>query len=538
MSRRSDAILIKMIPIGNSKRGVTLIELILVIGLMAMMTILSFYEKQSDLEQARARIVGGLIFQYNNAVRSALAQNIPASSVTYTGSSWLKSSACAGMMTPGQEYLPCDFPLATAANPVPFGNLVFTTTVAVAGTPPNRTYTATTTTSAFTVGEPGGTMRVRADLSGLAALSAASAIGAGVQNVAGGVSPIAATSDARYTADPITAVMTFVNSNNAATDVWLRTDGSNSMHKSLKFDGAAVADRQILGASRVQNFAGQALLLGSGSGMTAVTGAGVVVDTGAEIMGGFRVRTNLQVDGDATVVGNTWVSGAVHVEGGIGAVGQITTSSSIGAVGQITSNASVSAGVGVIGQWFSDANDGSYYVDPNGVSQMNTIYAHFIADRDDPNYYVDPNVTSRMNAVMSNADYSGVFYDINNTGYYLQPSGANRLNGIWSNGIINYGSIEIGQYIQLDAAVSVGTGCAPSGLVSRDWQGALVSCQSGVWRGSQTRGVGSGFMTGVAGYTNAYTGGYSCPAGTQQVLISGIQVGGCNPCLTYSCAAP
>jgi type II secretory pathway pseudopilin PulG len=427
----------------RAQRGVTLIEMILVIGLMAMMTILTFYEKQSDFEQARAKVVGGLIFQYNNAVREALAKNIPASSANYAGSAWLKSSACGGMLTPGQEYLPCDFPLATVTNPVPFGNLSFTTIVAVSGTPPNRTFTATTSTSAFSVGDAGTGMKVRADLSGLAVLAAASAVGTGVQSVSGGASPIAATTDSHFNSDPLTAVMTFTASNTASSDVWLRTDGSNSMHKTLNFDGAAFADRQITGASRIQNIAGQALFLGAGSGLTAVTGSGLIVDTDAEILGSFRVRNILLVDG-ATNLGSTLnVSGNTSMGGTLAVSGAVTTGSTI------------TAGGNVYAPIYVDSNDGNYYVDPNG--------------------------TSRQNAVLANTSYASVFYDINNPGYYVQPSGATRLNGIWANGIVDYGNLEVGQFLQLDAVSTQGLGCAPNGLVSRDALGGLLSCTNGAW---------------------------------------------------------
>jgi type II secretory pathway pseudopilin PulG len=495
----------------RAQRGVTLIELILVVGLLAMITILNFYEKQADFEQARARIVGSLIFQYNNAVRNALAQNIPASSVTYLGSSWLKSSACGGMLTPGTEYLPCDFPLATAANPVPFGRLSFTTTVAVSGTPPNRKFTATTSTSAFSVGEPGAGLKVRADLSGLAVLAAASAVGAGVQTNSGGLTPIAATSDARYTSDPITAVITFVSSNNAATDVWLRTDGSNSMHKTLNFDSPLFADRQITGASRIQNLAGQAIFLGSGSGLTPMSAVGVVVDTSAEILGGFRVRNDFQVDGNSILSGSAWVNGNMNVHGSTNVDGNIFS------IGQISTNANVSAGVGVVGQWFSDANDGNYYVDPNGTSRQNAVlantsYASVFYDINNTGYYVQPANTSRLNAVQSNVEYSGVFYDINNTGFYLQPSGANRLNGIWSNGLINYGSIEVGQFIQLDAVSNEGWGCAPSGMLSRTADGSSLSCVNGIWRKAGGSAPTCYHYT-IPGYAAYDVTVWACPAG-------------------------
>ncbi|WP_454869838.1 type II secretion system protein [Pseudomonas putida] len=342
------------------QRGVTIIELILVVGLMSAMTMLTFFEKQYDLEQAKARNIGGQLFQYNNAVRSALAKNPPTASATYSGSAWLKSSACGGMLSPGEEYLPCDFPLATVINPISFGNLALTTVVSVTGTAPDRTVTATTSTSAFSLSE-NGLMKVRSDLAGIAVLSAASAVGTGVQNIAGGVSPIAATTESRFNSDPITGVMTFVSSNTAANDIWLRTDGSNGMHSSLVFDSVDPYSRQILGASLVQNVAGQALFLGTGSGLTAVTSASVVVDSSAEVLGAFRVRNTLTVDGTASVAG------------------KLTVASDIAAGGSITTAGNLVVSGATSSQVYYDSNDSTYYVDPNGSSNLNAVAANYVS---------------------------------------------------------------------------------------------------------------------------------------------------------------
>jgi len=442
--------------------GFTLIEMILVVGLMSLMAILSFYEKQNDLEQARARIVGGMLFRYNNAVRDALAQNIPTASVTYTGSAWLKSSACGGLLAPGKEFLPCDFPLATIANPIPFGNVTLTTDVAVSGTAPDRRFTATTTTSAFKLAER-GVMKVRSDLAGLAILSAASAVGTGMQSVAGGASPIAAATDSRFNSDPISGVMTFVSSNTPSNDVWLRTDGSNTMKKSLVLDGAAPADRQIIGASAVQNLAGQALFLGAGSGMTAMSNAGVVVDSNAEILGDFRIRGSITVDGNTTLSG------------------QLSLAGSLNAGGSVTANGNVIANGSMYAQNFIDSNDNGYYLDPNGASHLNVLYSRFIYDKDNPGYYIDPDGSSRINQAVTNTTYASVFYDLNNPAYYVQPSGTSRLNGITSDAIYNYGRMTIGEYVQLDGVATAGAGCAPNGLLGRATDGSALSCVNSVW---------------------------------------------------------
>ncbi|XDE02650.1 shufflon system plasmid conjugative transfer pilus tip adhesin PilV [Enterobacter cloacae] len=44
------------------------------------------------------------------------------------------------------------------------------------------------------------------------------------------------------------------------------------------------------------------------------------------------------------------------------------------------------------------------------------------------------------------------------------------------------GRLSTGEVLQLDGVNTAGTGCSPNGLVSRDASGAILSCQSGVWK--------------------------------------------------------
>ncbi|ECE0486435.1 shufflon system plasmid conjugative transfer pilus tip adhesin PilV [Salmonella enterica subsp. enterica] len=46
------------------------------------------------------------------------------------------------------------------------------------------------------------------------------------------------------------------------------------------------------------------------------------------------------------------------------------------------------------------------------------------------------------------------------------------------------GRLSTGEYLQLDAVATAGAACSPNGLVSRDSNGAILSCQSGVWGSS------------------------------------------------------
>ncbi|EFB5903749.1 shufflon system plasmid conjugative transfer pilus tip adhesin PilV [Escherichia coli] len=55
------------------------------------------------------------------------------------------------------------------------------------------------------------------------------------------------------------------------------------------------------------------------------------------------------------------------------------------------------------------------------------------------------------------------------------------------------GRLSTGEYLQLDKTATAGTKCAPDGLVGRTSTGAILSCQSGVWKKNSS---GSTVLTG------------------------------------------
>ncbi|MCS9950645.1 shufflon system plasmid conjugative transfer pilus tip adhesin PilV, partial [Pseudomonas aeruginosa] len=89
-----------------------------------------------------------------------------------------------------------------------------------------------------------------------------------------------------------------------------------------------------------------------------------------------------------------------------------------------------------------------------------------------------------------------------------------------------------------------GAGCSPNGLVGRNAAGLTLSCQSGVWvaTSGKDRWGGSYFYAswagGGCGTANPYTGNCSCPVGYNANLQFAVAVGGCQPCLSYSCYKP
>ena len=188
----------------SRQKGFTLIEMILVIGLMAVATMISFYEKKLDMEQTQARITGVHLYEYNNAVRAWISQNVGAASgAKPTGSRWLKSTSCGGTSSVG--YLPCTFPDMDAATPLRFGQMQISSSVSTTGVTPNQTTVVTTTTTPFRV-VTGSVSSLRTDLAGLA----------GVVAAAGGVnslSPMLASTDGSVSSDPATGIITMQASN-------------------------------------------------------------------------------------------------------------------------------------------------------------------------------------------------------------------------------------------------------------------------------------------------------------------------------------
>ena len=333
----------------SSKRqaGVTLIEMLLVIGLMMIITLFKFYEQSAEIEQNRAKNVGMLLYQYNNAVRSWISANPGAPNTTHLGSAWLKDVSCpGGMSTVG--YLPCDFPTATPSEPISFGKLYLTSAVSTVGAVPNHVTTVETVSSPFMVDDFSGISAIRSDLSGLAAIVAAAG---GINNV----SPLMAATEASYKSDPLTAIITMSTSNNANNDSWLRTDGSNTMNNNLRFNTSSpFSARQIANVNRVKGLVGEVLNIGHENG--ALSGEEVVVDASNTVKGALVVEN---VNGDANGI-------------------ELDDGNIVALAGDVIASDHVRAGGSLYGRIFYDSDDTRFYVNPEGNTIVNEVSANVL----------------------------------------------------------------------------------------------------------------------------------------------------------------
>ncbi|EOX2600960.1 shufflon system plasmid conjugative transfer pilus tip adhesin PilV [Yersinia enterocolitica] len=88
-------------------------------------------------------------------------------------------------------------------------------------------------------------------------------------------------------------------------------------------------------------------------------------------------------------------------------------------------------------------------------------------------------------------------------------------NSVIGNTVTANGRLRSTEALQLDKVFTVGTGCAPNGLIGRDAVGATLSCQSGVW-------ATSGKVVVINGYNP------TCPANKIPVARYWTQAGGSN----------
>ncbi|WP_373271346.1 shufflon system plasmid conjugative transfer pilus tip adhesin PilV, partial [Pseudomonas aeruginosa] len=103
------------------------------------------------------------------------------------------------------------------------------------------------------------------------------------------------------------------------------------------------------------------------------------------------------------------------------------------------------------------------------------------------------------------------------------------------------GRTEVGEFLQLNGVATEGAGCSPNGLVGRNAAGLTLSCQSGVWKASDSGGTWGGSFWSQSGACingNPLTGACSCPVGYNANVQFDIWVNGCWPCRSFSCYKP
>ncbi|WP_102770643.1 shufflon system plasmid conjugative transfer pilus tip adhesin PilV [Escherichia coli] len=111
-------------------------------------------------------------------------------------------------------------------------------------------------------------------------------------------------------------------------------------------------------------------------------------------------------------------------------------------------------------------------------------------------------------------------------GWYMSDSSWLRSvnnKGIYTGGQVKGGTVRAdgrlytGEYLQLEKTATAGASCSPNGLVGRDSTGAILSCQSGVWRTSDSS---NGSYSNLGSHRGSFTG-RNTGSGTLFVYASG-----------------
>ncbi|WP_282282444.1 shufflon system plasmid conjugative transfer pilus tip adhesin PilV [Pseudomonas sp. PS02302] len=235
-----------------------------------------------------------------------------------------------------------------------------------------------------------------------------------------------------------------------------------------------------------------------------------------------RMNTALNMGGnDLNNAANITASGTASISGDVNA------GRNVNATGNVNLNGTVTAG--------GDLRAGSLYLQGNATMNGTATVGGNVAvsgDTTTGSMYARGNVQG-VTASMSGETYTtGWFRTRGDTGWYSEKWGGgwHMTDSDWvrayagksvytsgqmrGNSLFSDGRTYVGEYIQLIGSATENAGCATNGLVSRDGGGALLSCQSGLWKRQSSKTPTCHAYT-IPGYDPNDVTTYACPVGTK-----------------------
>ncbi|WP_437616486.1 shufflon system plasmid conjugative transfer pilus tip adhesin PilV [Erwinia sp. V71] len=415
----------------RSKKGISLLELILVLGVASAISFMKFQDLKQEQENTQAKIAGEQIRQLGEAVNGYI-------SIRYDKLSTLTVSAgtgtdpgprtCSGSVcTITYQTLINEGLLPTSFTGVNVNKSAYTILLKREGTAPNYVINGLITTkTSWTEGN-----RVRYDLLGKA----------------------------------------------------MQTAGVDS--------GMSKLTNQISGYS--------GLWSETTSGFSSINNVGLL---------GYRVGYNsamysvyLRRDGTLPMTGDLNMGGqSINNAKDITASGDVNAVSFNGSYGRFAKNVSVSEDLTVTGfsTFGKNVSMNSYLTVKNGVDSDSYVAAKTNSSR----LQIGGGGSSNQNAVLINvAGGAGDGYlslnGDNNSSVKLDVWGSQRIRGdltlsasndgkttgaISATGNITASGTVSGQYFQPTSTSVAGTACASNGLMSKNNEGLILSCQNGIWR--------------------------------------------------------
>ncbi|MGC6203894.1 shufflon system plasmid conjugative transfer pilus tip adhesin PilV [Citrobacter werkmanii] len=425
------------------KKGFSLLELTLVLGVGTMVAFMKFQDMKHEQDNLTAKAAGQQIKQIGEAVNGYI-------SLRYDKLSTLVSSTSQSS-DPGPRLCDssgCEITYATLINegllPKTFTGInTYKSSYKILlkrdGTTPN--YVINGLITASSAWNEGG--KIRYDLLGKAMQVAG--IDSGMTRTASSVAGFQGQWSEKavdYNNITIEGQLAYrVGYDSTLYSVYLRRDGTLPMTGSLNMGGQSIYNAQDIAAA-------------------GTTTTGVLKTNGAATVG-----TTLNVGG-ATTTGSLTVNraGVIGSDLTVGGNGQVN--------GNLNSNNTVSGttitsrGETYTQNWFRALGDGGILFQKYGggwyMSDTATITA-----------YGGKNISTQAGV------YGGSIHSSGNIEAVGKISGGN---------VVSSGRTTTGEFLQINGQAQTGGGCSPNGLQGRTSEGAILSCVNGVWTGAVVNG--------------------------------------------------
>ena len=430
------------------KKGFSLLELTLVLGVRTMVAFMRFQDMKTEQENVMAKAVGQQMKQIGEAVNGYI--NIRYDKLSTLTSSSSQSSDPGPRTCNGSgceityQTLINEGLLPTAYTGINVKKSPYKILLKRDGTAPNYVINGMITTAMAWI-EGGNT---RYDLLGQAMQIAGidSGMTRTTSNAFGYGGQWSETS-ANFNNITSAGQLAFrVGFNSALYSIYLRRDGTLPMTGNLNMGGQSVYNAQDITAN------------GTTTTGSLKTNATATVGTTLNVAGVTTLGSDLNVSGNEQINGNlnsnNTVSGAT-----------------------ITSR-----GETYTQNWFRTLGDGGIYFQKYGGGWN-------MGDTATINAYGGKNVQTTAGF------YGGYVHSTGNidaagtvNAAYVWASGNLNSNYVHSNGNIDAnGRINAGEFVYINGQANVGWGCSPNGLQGRTPEGAILSCVNGVWKSSSAR---------------------------------------------------
>ncbi|MFH0722171.1 shufflon system plasmid conjugative transfer pilus tip adhesin PilV [Citrobacter braakii] len=431
----------------QNKKGFSLLELILVLGVGSMMAFMRFQDMKTEQENVMAKAVGQQMKQIGEAVNGYI--NIRYDKLSTLTSSSSQSSDPGPRTCNGSS---CEITYQTLINegllPVSYTGVnaqksSYKIMLKRSGATPNYVVNGLITTT-LPWSESG---KLRYDLLGKAMQEAGidSGMTRTTSNAFGYGGQWSETS-ANFNNITSAGQLAFrVGFNSALYSVYLRRDGTLPMTGNLNMGGQSVYNAQDITAAG-----------------TTTTG---ILETNTATVG-----ATLNVAGVTTLASDLNVSGNGQVNGNLNSNKTLSGATVTSRSETYTQN------------WFRTLGDGGIYFQKYGGGWN-------MGDTATINAYGGKNVQT------SAGFYGGYVHSTGNidaagtvNAAYVWASGNLNSNYVHSNGNIDAnGRINAGEFVYINGQANVGWGCSPNGLQGRTPEGAILSCVNGVWKSSSAR---------------------------------------------------